>query len=86
VENAAPGRVDRTDRSFGCVTFAKEHKRAKALNVVVGEAQALPIADGIYDAAVSGLLLNFIPEPQRAVREMARVGKSGSIVAAFVWD
>ena len=39
-----------------------------------------------YDVAVSGLMLNFIPQPDQAVSEMARVVKPGGIVAAYVWD
>jgi SAM-dependent methyltransferase len=30
--------------------------------------------------------LNFVPQPQRAVAEMARVVRPGCIVAAYVWD
>jgi SAM-dependent methyltransferase len=36
--------------------------------------------------AVSGLVLNFIPQPDRAVTEMTRVTRSGGVVAAYVWD
>ena len=39
-----------------------------------------------YDAAVSGLALNFIPQPDQAVSEMTRVVKPDGIVAAYVWD
>ncbi len=35
---------------------------------------------------VSGLVLNFVPEPERAVSEMSRVARPGGIVAAYVWD
>ena len=43
----------------------------------VGDAQALPVADGGFDAVVSGLVLNFVPEPARMVAEMARAGAAG---------
>ena len=36
--------------------------------------------------AVSGLVLNFVPEPRRAIAEMARVARPGGTVAAYVWD
>jgi len=39
-----------------------------------------------FDAAVSGLVLNFVPQPLRAVTEMARVVRPGGVVAAYVWD
>lgn len=38
------------------------------------------------DAVVSGLVLNFVPQPQRMVAEMARVTRAGGTVAAYVWD
>ena len=56
------------------------------MRFVVGDAQALPGAALIYDAVVSGLMLNFVPQPQRAVNDMARVTRSGGRVAVYVWD
>lgn len=35
---------------------------------------------------VSGLVLNFLPSPERAVAEMVRVTRPGGVVAAYVWD
>jgi SAM-dependent methyltransferase len=52
----------------------------------VGDAQALPVETGAVDAAVSGLVLNFVPEPARAVAELARVVRPGGVVGAYVWD
>ena len=40
----------------------------------------------VFDAVVSGLVLNFVHEPARAVREMTRVARPGGTVAAYVWD
>ncbi|HUN98374.1 MAG TPA: class I SAM-dependent methyltransferase [Bradyrhizobium sp.] len=51
-----------------------------------GEATALPFADQTFDATLSLLVLNFIPDADRAVREMVRVTKPGGTVAASVWD
>lgn len=39
-----------------------------------------------FDAAVSGLVLNFVPDMAKAVREMVRATCSGGWVAAYVWD
>jgi SAM-dependent methyltransferase len=52
----------------------------------VGDIQALPVKAGVYDAVVSGLALNFVPQPQRAVVEMARIAGPNGVVAAYVWD
>jgi SAM-dependent methyltransferase len=58
------------------------------VRVELGDARALPVADSEFDAVVSGLVLNFVPpadQPQAAA-ELRRAGKSGGIVAAYVWD
>ena len=39
-----------------------------------------------FDAVVSGLILNFVPEPDGALSEMARVVRLGGVLAAYVWD
>ncbi|OLF16196.1 class I SAM-dependent methyltransferase [Actinophytocola xanthii] len=54
--------------------------------VVVGDARALPFPAARFDAVVSGLALNFVPDPARAAAEMARVTAPGGMVAAYVWD
>lgn len=51
-----------------------------------GDATALPFADHSFDATLSLLVINFIPDAERAVREMVRVTKPGGTVAASVWD
>lgn len=51
-----------------------------------GNAARIPLADGSVDAVVSGLVLNFVPDTQLALREMSRVAASGGTVAAYVWD
>jgi SAM-dependent methyltransferase len=49
-------------------------------------AQNLPFNDDTFDAVVSGLALNFVPQPQQAVNEMQRVTKAGGVVSVYVWD
>jgi SAM-dependent methyltransferase len=39
-----------------------------------------------FDAAVAGLVLNFVPNPAQAVAEMHRVLRAGGTGAAYVWD
>ena len=52
----------------------------------VADARELPFADAAFDAVVSGLVLNFIPEPERALAEMVRVTSPGGVVGGYVWD
>lgn len=51
-----------------------------------GDAQEIKEADWEFDIAVSGLVLNFVPDKEKAVREMVRVTKPDGIVALYVWD
>jgi SAM-dependent methyltransferase len=53
---------------------------------MVGDAQRLPLEDATVDAAVSGLVINFVADPGRAVAEMRRTTRTGGTVAAYVWD
>ncbi len=46
----------------------------------------LRFPDGTFDAVVSSLVLNFVPDPAAAVGEMRRVVRKAGIVAACVWD
>jgi SAM-dependent methyltransferase len=52
----------------------------------VADARSLPLAPDSVDATVAGLVINFVPDPLAAVREMARVTRPGGTVAAYVWD
>ena len=49
-------------------------------------AEALPFADGAFDAALSQLVVNFMGDAEAGVREMARVTRPGGVVASCVWD
>jgi SAM-dependent methyltransferase len=65
-----------------------EHARAAVpgASFVVGDAQELPFEDACFDAVVSGLVLNFVPDPGHAVAELTRVARPGGAIAAYVWD
>lgn len=52
----------------------------------VGDAQKLSFADASFDAALSLLVFNFIPDPKKALLELRRVTKPGGQLAAAVWD
>jgi SAM-dependent methyltransferase len=83
---AEPAHVTGVDASAGYVAYAREHVRDPHVRFGTADARTLAEPNGAYDAVVSGLVLNFIPEPARAVAEMGRVTRPGGIVAAYVWD
>lgn len=79
-----PFEVTGIDRSEDYVTFARGQLQDERVFFEVGDARALPVKTATYDAVVSGLVLNFIPQPDQMVAEMARVTKPGGVVAAYV--
>lgn len=83
---AAPAHVKGIDRSDDFISNAQERVKDNRAQFGVGDAQALTEKSASFDAAVSALALNFFPQPNDAVSEMARVVKPGGIVAAYVWD
>lgn len=83
---AQPLEVQGLDPSEAYVAHTSAHTSDPRASFRVGDARALPYQAATHDAVVSGLVLNFIPQPGQAVAEMARVTKPGGRVAAYVWD
>jgi SAM-dependent methyltransferase len=83
---AEPSAVRGIDRSTAFVRHAAAHVPDPRAVFSAGDAAALPLADGSADAVVSGLVLNFLPDPSAAVAEWRRVAVPGAVVAAYVWD
>ncbi|HUM10148.1 MAG TPA: class I SAM-dependent methyltransferase [Myxococcaceae bacterium] len=86
VEVGAARAVVGVDRSGGFVQHARHGRFDAEVTFVEGDAQALPVPSAEFDAVVSGLVLNFVPEPRRMVAEMVRAARPGSTVALYVWD
>jgi SAM-dependent methyltransferase len=84
LRDCAPRSVHGVDPSAGFVEFARH--RTNGASFELGDAQALPAKDGEFDAAVAGLVLNFVPKPERAAGEMHRAVRPGGTVGAYVWD
>lgn len=83
---AAPAAIKGIDRSSGYAAYAQAQVQDARAQFEVGDAQGLPVADGIYDAAVSGLVLNFVAQPAQMVAEMRRAVRVGGTVALYLWD
>jgi SAM-dependent methyltransferase len=78
-ENAAA-----LDPTEGVVAVCRS--RVPGADVRVASAESLPFDDGEFDAVLAQLVVNLVDDPPRALREMARVGKPGAVVAACFWD
>ena len=63
LEVAYPQKVRGIDRSEGFVESARSRVNHPNAEFEAGDAQALPLETEIYDVAVSGLVLNFVPQP-----------------------
>ncbi len=86
LERAAAAKVCGIDASPAQIEFAQKHRGSGKAAFQAGDAGSLPFEDASFDVAVSGLGLNYLPEPQRALREMRRVVRRGGTIAGYVWD
>lgn len=86
LEMGAPRSIKGIDRSEQFIARARQQVRDARVSFDVGDAQSLPIEKGSYDAAVSGLMLNFVPVPAKAVGEMRDALRAGGTAAVYVWD
>ncbi|HLO13446.1 MAG TPA: methyltransferase domain-containing protein [Anaerolineales bacterium] len=83
---ANPKKIKGIDRSESYVEFARSRVSDPRVEFEVGNAQALPLESQTFDAAVSGLVLNFVPQPDQMIAEMARVVRNWGMIALYVWD
>jgi SAM-dependent methyltransferase len=74
------------DPSPGYVATARTQARHERVRYLVGDAQTLDFADDTFHRTISQLVLNFVPDPAKAVAEQVRVTRVGGVVAAAVWD
>lgn len=86
LRHTSPEEVRGIDQSAGYVAHARAHVSDERARFDVGEATALPVEPASFDAAVSGLVLNFVPDPVATLRGMARAVRPGGEVAVYVWD
>src|SRR6476469_7674108 len=77
LEMASPGEVKGIDRSESYVSYTRERVKDQRASFVSGYAHQLPFEAASFDAVISGLVLNFVPEPGRMVAEMTRVVQVG---------
>ena len=85
VDRCSPASVAGVEPSEGFLTAAKENLAGRVA-LHRGTATAIPLGHASVDVVVSGLVLNFVPEPRTALAEMARVAVDGGTIGAYVWD
>jgi ubiquinone/menaquinone biosynthesis C-methylase UbiE len=87
VEAANPAsEIVGIDPSEGFITYAQKNAKSARAHFEVGDAQALKFKDASFDQTLALLVMNFIPDPSKAIAEMRRVTRPQGIVSACVWD
>jgi SAM-dependent methyltransferase len=81
-----PKEIISIDSSSDFISHLQRSITNSAVHFRVGLAQALELDSNSVDATVSGLVLNFVPQPKVAIAEMMRVTKPGGKIGIFVWD
>src|SRR5262249_41075648 len=74
------------DPSEQQVAYARSRIEDKRVSIRIGDVTSIDAPSNAFDVAVAALVLNFIPNQEKAAAEMARVVRPGGTVAAYVWD
>jgi len=85
LDRCSPASVTGVEPSEGFLKTARENLAGRA-TLQQGSATEIPLGDASADVVVSGLVLNFVPDVNAALREMARVTVKDGAIAAYVWD
>src|SRR3990172_603218 len=85
-QRADPASVVACDPSPMFVSFARNSIEDGCVTFLIAGADDLPRRHGGFDVIVSGLVLNFLPQPPDAVRSMRDRIRRGGLLAAYVWD
>lgn len=83
---APSSRVLGIEPSEPYVAFARSRHGSRLVGFEVGDAQHLRLPSASFDSTLSLLVVNFIPDPDKALDEMVRVTRPGGLVGAAVWD
>jgi SAM-dependent methyltransferase len=86
LDYASPQAVLRFDSSEEYIYYANKHIHNLHVSFRLGDAQSLPVESASYEAAISGLVINFVAKPNQMLTEMIRAVRIGGTVAVYVWD
>jgi ubiquinone/menaquinone biosynthesis C-methylase UbiE len=87
VEASMPAsEVVGVDPSEAFIAYAQKNAKSPRVRFEVGDAQALKFKDASFDNTLALLVMNFVPDENKAVAEMRRVTRAQGTVSACVWD
>jgi SAM-dependent methyltransferase len=84
VDRLGADAVQGVDPSGSFLEAARE--RLPQVQFRLGDAEELDYPDDAFDAAFAQLVVHFMTDAVRGLRQMARVTAPGGVVAACVWD
>jgi trans-aconitate methyltransferase len=86
LDRADAAEVVGIDPSEPFVEHARSTTTDPRASFRVGDAQRLPEDLSGFDIAVSGLVLNFVPDADAAMTSIRAAVREDGVVAAYVWD
>ena len=84
--NMPASQIVGVDPSAGFIAYAQKNAKSSRARFEVGDAQALKQADASFDNTLALLVMNFVPDHNKAIAEMRRVTRPQGTVSACVWD
>jgi SAM-dependent methyltransferase len=85
-ELCEPASIVACDPSEPFIRHARSNLTDGRASFFVAGDEALPARNDGFDPVVSGLVLNFLPDPGRAVAAMRERLRPGGVIGAYVWD
>lgn len=73
------------DPAQSFIDYARTRFSDPRIQLQVGDAMRLPFPSARFHQTLSLLVMMFVPEPERAAREMGRVTRPGGTVSACTW-
>lgn len=86
LDQCAPEYIVGMDPLETFVEYASRQRTHDRVDYCVADAGAIPASAHTFDQVVSGLALNFMPDPDLALAEMKRVTAPRGRVALYIWD
>jgi ubiquinone/menaquinone biosynthesis C-methylase UbiE len=74
------------DLAEAFLAFSRSKTDDPRISFESGDAQNLRFVDASFDQCLALLVMRFIPDAAKAVREMRRVTRPGGVVATAMWD
>lgn len=81
-----PASVESIDLSEEYVNHARSSITDSRIHFHIANAEVLPFEQHSFDAIVSGLVMNFVAQPSKALQEMKRVLDHDGVVGIYLWD